>query len=52
MKALDEESAARKAFYVLVNQTDRAAGLSELPKKAMCEFQPHEIEYMKVDSSM
>ncbi len=49
VKALDEEGVGvKKTYYVLINQTDRSADATQLTKKAMCEFQPHEVEYLKV----
>ena len=47
-KALDEDVSSRSAFFVLCNNYDRSQETSQLTVKAMVDFTPNEIDYIKI----
>lgn len=48
VKAIDEDFRIRKNHYVLVNRLDRSSDSTQLTKKAMVDFSPAELEYLKL----
>ena len=48
VKALDEEPLGRRNFYVFVNTLDRSTDANQITRRAMFDFQPHEVQYLKL----
>lgn len=46
-QAIDEDERAKKSYFVFVNKADRSRDSTQLTKKAMVDFAPHELEYLK-----
>ena len=44
---LDEDERVKKSFFVFVNKVDRSRDSTQLTKKAMVDYAPHELEYLK-----
>ncbi|XP_040568290.1 non-structural maintenance of chromosomes element 1 homolog [Lepeophtheirus salmonis] len=48
VKAIDENKIKKETYFVLINQLDRSQEFTELTKRSMVEFAPHELELLKI----
>ena len=44
----EEDSRKKKTSYVLVNRMDRSDDSTQLTRRAMVDFQPFELEFLKL----
>jgi hypothetical protein len=47
-KVLDQETGGKVSYLVLCNKTDRSSDATKLASKAMADFVPYELEYLRI----